>query len=432
MSVATLDITAVNEHERPLRVAPGRGWVLYDGRCRMCRAGARLFGRALKRRGFDLQPLQRAWVVRTLRLPSHALLHEMRVLMNDGRALGGADAVLHLSRLIWWMRPLRVLARMPGGMPMLRWMYRALADRRGCTEGVCGVESKPSSVLMWMPAAIVFVAGLALGPLLPRWGWMWALAFSLYVACKWPAWRKVDARVRSRAGLVRNLGFLVAWPGMDSGAFLDRRARTPRPRSAEWISAILKMAFGIAIVWGVCRLLPIESELLMGWVGMVGLILVLHFGAFHVLSLGWRQAGVNAPHLFRWPIASTSLGDFWGNRWNGGFNQLAHDFVFRPLRRRAGVSIATLATFLVSGLVHDLVISVPAGGGFGLPTAYFVAQGFGMFAERSQVGRRIGLRQGLLGRAYAVAMVAGPAYWLFHPPFVRNVIVPFLDAIGSI
>src|SRR5439155_8156620 len=123
---------------------------------------------------------------------------------------------------------------------------------------------------------------------------------------------------------------------------------------------------------------------------MVGLIFVLHFGTFHLLSLAWRSIGVNAMPVMKNPLRSSSLAEFWGRRWNTAFHELAARFTFRPLRPIVGSASATLLVFLVSGLMHELVISMPARGGFGLPTGYFVPPGRGGAAERTARGPRSG------------------------------------------
>jgi alginate O-acetyltransferase complex protein AlgI len=132
------------------------------------------------------------------------------------------------------------------------------------------------------------------------------------------------------------------------------------------------------------------------------------------------------------PLRSTSVSEFWGRRWNAAFNDLAVRLVFRPVARHSTVFAATLIAFAVSGLIHELVISLPAGAGFGLPTAYFLFQGLGVLVERSPAGKRLRLGGGIPGWGFTMLIVAGPAFWLFHPPFVRQVIVPFMKAIGSI
>ena len=105
--------------------------------------------------------------------------------------------------------------------------------------------------------------------------------------------------------------------------------------------------------------------------------------------------------------------------------------IFRPLRPAVGRAGATLLAFLVSGLIHELVISVPAQGGYGLPTGYFVLQGLGVAGEHTRLGRRLGLGRSWRGWLFTVVVAAGPAFWLFPPPFVRNVMLPMLAVIRA-
>jgi alginate O-acetyltransferase complex protein AlgI len=86
-----------------------------------------------------------------------------------------------------------------------------------------------------------------------------------------------------------------------------------------------------------------------------------------------------------------------------------------------------MAALIASGLVHELVISVPAGGGYGGPTLFFAVQGGAMLVERSGPGRAASLGQGLPGRAFAAAILIAPAYFLFHPPFIREIVLPLLQ-----
>jgi len=184
--------------------------------------------------------------------------------------------------------------------------------------------------------------------------------------------------------------------------------------------------------WGVARLAVPASLLAAGWVGLFGLIFLLHFGSFHLVSLAWRTVGIQARAIMDSPIRAVSLSELWGRRWNLAFHVLARDLVLGVARNRFGAAGATLLAFAASGLLHDLVISVPARGGYGLPTAYFVLQGIGLLVERSPLGSRLGLRGGPWGRLYVLGVAAAPAFWLFHPPFVLRVIVPFMHALGAL
>jgi hypothetical protein len=262
---------------------------------------------------------------------------------------------------------------------------------------------------------------------LPAWAVMWIVSGTIFGACKWVTWRYPGITQAPRA---RQAAYLLAWPGMDAEAFVGTPARSPRP--AEWIRAVAMTGIGLALFFGVAPLAGAGRPLLAGWIGMIGVVLLLHFGAFDLLACSWRQAGFGAVPLMRAPARSTSLGEFWGRRWNTAFRDLTHRFVFVPLAARLGARAALLVGFIVSGVVHDVVISWPAGGGFGGPTIFFAVQGIGILCERSTAGRRFGLGRGWRGRGFAAAALVGPLPLLFHVPFVTRVTVPFMDALGAL
>lgn len=229
-----------------------------------------------------------------------------------------------------------------------------------------------------------------------------------------------------------NLGRLPAyfvWPGMNVHQFL-RETCVPTIARLKWWWALGKIGFGATLIWVVAR--RAQNELLAGWVGLVGAVFVLHFGLFHLMALILRRAAIPAQALMRNPVAATSLTDFWGRRWNIAFNELAHRYFFRPAAKRFGLHAGTFAAFLFSGLAHDLVISVPAGAGYGLPTAYFLIQNCGVFVERSVLGKRWKMGRGYIGWAFTLIVTAGPVFWLFHPPFLQEVIIPLMRVIGAL
>lgn len=265
---------------------------------------------------------------------------------------------------------------------------------------------------------------------MPAWLFMWILAFAIFASLKWMTWWEARDRVGHSAG--RSLAYLAAWPGMDAETFLDSSLRAAQPPAREWLWALLKTGVGVLLLWVVAGMVPARQMLVRGWVGLFGLIFLLHFGSFHLIALFWQSMGVMAQPIMSKPILSRALSEFWGKRWNLGFRQLAYELIFRPLHKRIGVASTGLLVFLASGLIHDLVISLPARGGYGLPTGYFVLQGLGVTLERSALGKQLGLRSGFPGWFFMSVVAVGPVFWLFHPLFVLRVILPFMRVIRAI
>jgi predicted DCC family thiol-disulfide oxidoreductase YuxK len=405
------------------------GWVLYDAECGLCTRMARRFHDLLARQRLELLPLQTPWVKARLALPEPQLLAEMKLLRPDGSYCGGADALLEICQYYWWAWPLRQIGRVPPVTKILRHGYYWIARNRTCTNNACQIK-KQSRAVDLLPLAILPLLAFILRTHVPAWIFTWGMAFALYFGCKWLTYRETTRR-GMKPGLWRTLAYLLAWPGMDAKNFLNAQNIPVKPQNREWAFAAAKMIFGVMLVWAVARWLLPAHPLLAGWTGMLGVVFILHFGLFHLLSLLWRESGIHATPLMQTPIASTSLAEFWGKRWNTAFHELAFRFTFRPLRRWTTPALATLLVFGFSGLIHETVISFPARGGYGLPTFYFLIQGLGSIIERTHFGRAIGLGHGARGWIFTFVVTVAPVYWLFHPPFIHNVILPMLTAIGA-
>jgi alginate O-acetyltransferase complex protein AlgI len=209
----------------------------------------------------------------------------------------------------------------------------------------------------------------------------------------------------------RRLLFL-AWPGMDPRPF--EAPRVP-DLSGTWLlgRGCATMAIGLAIF-----ALPCPQPVGRAWLAMAGAIAVVHLGLFDAMAGLLRWYGIAVDRICPSPWCARSLAEFWSARWNLAFHVFARDHVYRPVAARRGRAAAVAAVFLFSGLVHELVISFPAGGGWGLPTLYFAIHGLAVILEKRGVLRP--------SRALTAALVLAPLPILFHAPFVANVVLPLV------
>ena len=282
------------------------------------------------------------------------------------------------------------------------------------------------------PLAITLVCAVIVGgwgSQLPDWGVMWLLALAVYASLKWLTFAEFVAQ--HKAMPLNWWGYLLLWPGMNAFTFFE--LTTPRKIGpVVWTLIAAKLGFGGWLFFFAAPSLLARSPLWAAWIALGGLYFLLHSGSFHLLALFWQTRGRAVEPLMDWPVAARSIGEYWGRRWNTAFRDLAQHYLFRPFVRSSGPALATLVVFLVSGVIHDLVISLPARGGWGLPTLYFLLQGVALLVERGRWGKRWGLGQGARGRCFAWVIIVGPAPLLFHGPFLDRVVAPMVEAVGNL
>ena len=164
---------------------------------------------------------------------------------------------------------------------------------------------------------------------------------------------------------------------------------------------------------------------------LFGLVMTLHFGLFHIVALYWQSRGRDVRPIMNSPLLATSVNDFWSHRWNLAFRDYSSKFLFIPLARSLSPRAAIFGGYLFSGMIHELAISIPASGGYGLPTLYFLMQAAGILTERRLKHSGIDLTTGFRGRTWTALIVAPGVLILFHPPFVTVVAAPLADILTS-
>lgn len=217
------------------------------------------------------------------------------------------------------------------------------------------------------------------------------------------------------------LGYL-AWPGLDPAPFQAPREVPPAdgPRFGRGLLNLITGGAALLAVAGFSdRLAPGVAS----WLAVASILFAIHLGLTDMLTALFQSMGWKVAPLFECPLKAKSLAEFWSKRWNRPFVEMDRMFFLPPLVRRFGMKRAVLGVFLISGLLHEMAISYPAGGGWGLPLLYFAIQATLIFVEKRFV---------LRGSAWALFGVFAPLPLLFHGPFRDAFLRPLLDGLRQI
>ena len=124
---------------------PDADVVIYDGACRFCQANVAIFSRLDRGKRLAFISLHDASVYeRWPDLTHEQLMQEMVIVDGSGRRHVGASAIRYLSRRVPLMWPLAPFLHLPFSMPVWKWLYRQVAQRRYWIAGkrtVCDDQS---------------------------------------------------------------------------------------------------------------------------------------------------------------------------------------------------------------------------------------------------------------------------------------------------
>jgi hypothetical protein len=218
--------------------------------------------------------------------------------------------------------------------------------------------------------------------------------------------------------------------GMQPRQFLRGERLAPGAPVPTISAVVVNAAAGAALLWLAPRLLPAATPLAVRfWVALVGFTLLTLFARLDFYALIFRALSFPVEKFWDCPVAATTLGDFWGRRWNRLVSGLLRDVLFLPLARRVGARWALFVVFLYSGFYHEAV-SFLTGSGYGGPTLYFLIQYAGVALENRRPMRRRLQAHPWLSRAWTAAVIVAPLGLLIQPRLIDEYLLPLLVEAG--
>jgi len=246
--------------------------------------------------------------------------------------------------------------------------------------------------------------------------------------------------------------YLPVYPAPTGAALKEASGRLNETAPHPWIQAFI-WPFKVTVFCYIVILLMsgiggFYRDIIMV-TGMYCFIGILMDGPCSIIMV-WL--GVDIIPTFDPPWLSTSFADFWGRRWNITTSHLlratVHEpisegcFVYSPMKKvvksRNSRKLGILATFLVSGLVHELIfwLVLPSGKILGKWFVYFTMQGPLLLVEhaikRAAKKRRIVLNA-WASRAISLPLLLLVGHYGFFVPatddtnlaerFVRSAII---------
>ncbi len=261
---------------------------------------------------------------------------------------------------------------------------------------------------------------------------MLAIISSMFICMKIVAASESCKKINFKLSLSHWIAFTIGWAGMRAQLF-EFLGSAPLTAAAKMIwYGISRLCIGIIllVIAKQMLLLNLNKEFLFFAVTvllLIGYSLILHFGILSISAGVWRLFGVKTYLLFRSPLLSKSLSEFWSKRWNIAFSEMISIAVYRPLKHKVGPTAIIIISFIFSGLLHEMAISLPVGKGFGLPMLYFIIQGAAILLENFFSKQNISIFQNkLIARLWIYFWVIIPAPLLFHTYFIKGIVWPIM------
>lgn len=230
----------------------------------------------------------------------------------------------------------------------------------------------------------------------------------------------------NRLKIFQWLAFALGWFGMRATPF-EQLPGTPLPYRKLILKGMTRITIGLLLLYFsvIAERTPIAATFFIPQLlVLAGISMILHFGILNLSTAAWRAQGIDVQELFRAPYKATSLREFWGKRWNMAFSEMTTQIAYRPLKQTMSAEKAMLLSFLLSGLLHEIAISLPVNAGYGLPMLYFLLHAAAMLAEAKSSGLQRILKHPIFSHIWVMGLLILPLPLLFHQTFILNVLIP--------